>query len=153
MSAVMSSATELRRQAEKARAIADELASQAAAAAIAEREAARPKMPNIADNAPTYITFERYQAGRNYGYAAVGWRSGRSVRWAVTGSETRRFNWPGLLDFIGESNWATMRVVTDQDYIVTPGGEPPVAETMGRYGRVTSVDTVSPFVGDGPYGG
>lgn len=140
---VTSSAAELRRQAAQAREIADQLARDAAAAAVAEREASRPKMPQIMDGAPTCVTFTKYQAGREYAYAAVGWRTGRSIRWAVTGSTTDRFNWPGLLDFIGEANWSTLRVVTDQEYVLSPEAEPPAAEKMGSYGRV--VDTVSPY--------
>ncbi|UXE04459.1 hypothetical protein SEA_FUNSIZED_88 [Mycobacterium phage Funsized] len=136
MSVVTSSAAELRREAAKAREIADELARQAAEAAVAEREASRPKMPVIPAGEARVVTFTRYQSGREYAYAALGWREGRSYRWAVTGSETRRFNWPGLLDFIGEANWASLAFVTAATPILPPGAEPPVAEEMARYGRV-----------------
>ncbi len=144
---VTSSAAQLRREAEQAARIAEDLARQATEAALAEREASRPKMPPVdVDGKTTVITFVRYQSGREYQYAAIGWRTGRSVRWAVTGSETRRFNWPGLLDFIGEANWHSIAEVTETRRILPRSAEPPVAETMGRYGRVLGVDTVTPYV-------
>lgn len=147
----MSTASQLREEAARARKIADELNRQAVHAQIAEEEARRPKMPMVdADNTPV-IVFERYQSGRSYNYAAIGWREGRSVRWAVTGSENRRFNWPGLLRFIGESNWATLRHVVTTVPLITPEAEPPVAETMGNYGRVKNIDTLD-VDGSGQYG-
>ena len=135
-------AAQLRAEAERARAVAEELTRQAAEQAIAEEEARKPRCPQVMEGAPTYVTFTRYMNGREYAYAAVGWRAGRSVRWAVTGSEDRRFNWPALLQYVGEANWSTLRVVVDQEPILTPGGEPPVAEVMGRYGRVERTEPV-----------
>ncbi|QWY84429.1 hypothetical protein SEA_KNOCKER_87 [Mycobacterium phage Knocker] len=140
MSVVTSSAAELRRQAEQARQIADDLARQAAEALVAEREATRPKMPAMGAEDRPVIYFERYQAGKSYSYAAIGWREGRSYRWAVTGSESRRFNWPGLLDFIGEANWPTIVAMTGGEHLLPAGAEPPVAERMGRYGRVLGTE-------------
>lgn len=150
MTIVTSRAAELRREAEQARRVADELARQASEAAAAEREASRPKMPEMSEGDHPVVYFTRYQAGREYGYAAIGWRTGHSYRWAVTGQETRRFNWPGLLDFIGEANWPSLVRMTGADHLLPPGAEPGVAERMGRYGRVLgteTVDTVSPYVG------
>lgn len=139
----MATAAELHRQAEQAREIADELAKEATAAARAELEASRPKMPAVAEGATVIVAFARYQSGRNYDYAAVGWRDGRSVRWAVTGQEGRRFNWPGLLAWVGEANWPSLRIMTTGSYLITEGSEPAVAETMGRYGRVLHTETIS----------
>ena len=130
-------------EARRARVIADKLAQQALDASRAELEASRPKCPNVTEGAPTFVTFTKYQAGREYAYAAVGWRTGRSIRWAVTGATTERYNWRGLLAFIGEANWSTIRVVTDQEYLLESGDEPPVAEEMGSYGRVLSTRTVN----------
>lgn len=135
-------AAQLRAEAARAREAAEQLTRQAAEMAVAEEEARKPQCPQVMEGAPTYVTFTRYMNGREYAYAAVGWRIGRSVRWAVTGSEERRFNWPALLQFVGEANWSTLRVVTDQEPILTPGGEPPVAEVMGRYGRVQGTEVV-----------
>lgn len=130
------SAAQLRAEAARARAIAEELTRQAAEQSVAEEEARKPKMPRVAEGEHPVVAFERYQSGRNYAYAAVGWRDGRSVRWAVTGQEGRRFNWPGLLQFIGEANWGTLRSLVDGDSLLPEGVEPPVAEEMGDYGRV-----------------
>jgi len=148
----MSTAAELVRQAQEARQRADELARAAAEAARLEREASRPKMPPVSAEAtaPPVVRFSRYMAGRAYHYAAVGWRDGRHVRWVVTGSEARRFNWPGLLEFIGEANWPTMELAIDYASMMPEGGEPPAAEVMGRFGRVERTeDVVSPIVGYG----
>lgn len=145
----MSTAAQLREEARRAAKIADELAEEARAAERAEEEARRPKMPEVDADLHPVVVFERYQGGHSYNYAAVGWREGRSVRWAITGNNSQRFNWPGLLNFIGESNWGTLRHVVTTVPLLAPGGEPPVAETMGRYGRVKSIDTVSPFVDQG----
>jgi hypothetical protein len=141
----MTTAAELDAQARTARRVADELAQQALEARRAEEEARKPKMPVVDADATPVVVFSRYQSGREYAYAAIGWRVGRSVRWAVTGHNTQRFNWPGLLNFIGESNWATLRHVVTTVPLLPEGEEPPVAETMGSYGRVKSVDTVTPF--------
>lgn len=104
---------------------------------LRRREEARPKMPPLAEGESATVIFTKYQAGREYHYAAVGWRQGRSVRWAVTGQTTDRLNWPGLLQFIGEANWPSLRVVTDTENIgPSPDEEAPVAERMGSFGRV-----------------
>ncbi|AYB70630.1 hypothetical protein SEA_SERENDIPITOUS_89 [Mycobacterium phage Serendipitous] len=128
-------AAQLRAEAARARAIAEELTRQAAEQAVAEEEARKPKMPNVNDG-PVFVAFSRYMSGREYAFAAVGWRTGRSVRWAVTGAEERRFNWPGLLQFVGEANWPTLRVMVDGDSLLPEGYEPPVAEEMGAFGQV-----------------
>jgi len=146
---------ELQEEALTAQRIADELRRQAIEARQLEKDARTPKMPDVVpsiNGMPTAtVLFTRYQSGRVYGYAAVGWRVGaRTVRWAVTGEETRRFTWAGLLEFIGEANWTSLHVVSDLDYI-GPASEPPVAEVMGRFGKVERTeDVVSPVVGYGP---
>lgn len=143
-------AAKMREEAARAREIADQLARDAAAATAAEIEASRPRCPTIAEGDNPVIYFTKYQAGREYGYAAIGWRTGRSVRWAVTGNTTDRFNWPGLLAFIGEANWPSIVRMTGAEHLLPPGAEPPVAEQMGRYGRVLgtrTVDTVTPYTG------
>ncbi|AKU45578.1 hypothetical protein AU153_gp94 [Mycobacterium phage Pops] len=127
---------------------------QAAEIARAAEEARRPKMPTVHTGVSVVVTFRRYTSGREYNYAAIGWRTGTSVRWAVTGTETRRFNWAGLLDFIGEANWHTLAEVTQTRTVLASGGEPPVAEVMGRYGKVLRTERpASPFVGGSRYGG
>ncbi|AVO24752.1 hypothetical protein SEA_MAGIC8_96 [Mycobacterium phage Magic8] len=126
---------------------------QAAEIARAAEEARRPKMPTVQTGVSVVVTFRRYTSGREYNYAAIGWRTGTSVRWAVTGTETRRFNWAGLLDFIGEANWHTLAEVTQTRTVLASGVEPPVAEVMGRYGEVLRTERpASPFVGDSRYG-
>ncbi|AZS07681.1 hypothetical protein SEA_DURGA_99 [Mycobacterium phage Durga] len=126
---------------------------QAAEIARAAEEARRPKMPTVHTGVSVVVTFRRYTSGREYNYAAIGWRTGTSVRWAVTGTETRRFNWAGLLDFIGEANWHTLAEVTQTRTVLASGVEPPVAEVMGRYGKVLRTERpASPFVGDSRYG-
>lgn len=138
-------AAKLREEAAKAREIADQLAADAAAATAAEAEARRPKMPPVdADGLATVITFVKYQSGREYNYAAVGWRVGRNVRWSVTGTYTGRYNWPGLLAFIGEANWHSIAVVTETRKLLPPELEPPVVEQMGGYGRVIGTQSVEP---------
>jgi hypothetical protein len=143
------SAAELRRRAQEARQEADRLAREANAAQQAELAASRPQMPSVGgvgDRA--IVSFTRYQSGREYNYAALGWRLGNSVRWVVTGSETRRFNWPGLLDFIGEANWPSLHLMAEHRLLgPLPGAEPAVAETMGAFGRVLGTSAV----GEGPY--
>lgn len=135
-----SDAATLQAQADQAARIAQELAQQAAAARRAEIAASRPAEPPVEAGLPEFVMFSRYQSGRAYTYAAIGWVEGRGrnqvTRWAVTGSETRRFNWPGLLAFIGEANWSTLHQFTDTRSLLPAGGEPPVAEEMARYGRV-----------------
>lgn len=132
-------AAKLREEAAKAREIAEQLARDAAAATAAEAEASRPRCPTIGEGEHVFVGFERYQSGRAYVYAAIGWRTGRNVRWAITGNETRRFNWPGLLAFIGESNWGTLHRMNMGERLLPEGLEPPIAERMGSYGRVTGM--------------
>lgn len=141
----MSTATKLREQARRAKLIADDLAERAAAAARAEVEASRPKMPEVTVGYSPVVAFSKYQSGREYQYAAIGWRMGGTgaVRWAVTGSETRRFNWLGLLNFIGPANWNSLTVMVESDTLLPPGAEPAVAETMGRYGAVVSSEVLA----------
>ncbi|AKF14656.1 hypothetical protein AVJ28_gp87 [Mycobacterium phage Baee] len=141
------SAAQLRAEAARARAVADELTRQAAEQAVAEEEARKPKMPRVAQGENPVVAFQRYLNGREYAYAAVGWREGRSVRWAVTGQDGRRFNWPGLLQFVGEAIWATLRSLVDAENLLPEGVEPPVAEEMGDYGRVLGTsDPAEPSV-------
>ena len=112
-----------------------------------DEEARRPKMPELDNEGRATVVFSRYLSGRDYGYAAVGWRQGRHVRWAVTSQGDQRFNWQGLLEFIGSANWSTLAVVTETVNIgPEPGMEPPIVETMGRYGRVVdSTPVTDPF--------
>lgn len=140
---VPGSAATLQQQADQAARIAKDLATQAAAARRAELEASRPQQPNLADYPHPVVYFTRYRSGREYSYAAIGWREGNSVRWAITGNDTRRYNWSGLLNFIGEANWASIIHMTGGVPILPPGAEPPVAERMGRYGRVEGTETVT----------
>ncbi|AHK12041.1 hypothetical protein Hosp_087 [Mycobacterium phage Hosp] len=147
------SAAYLRAEAARLLEAAGEAERAEARALLLAREAARPKMPEVGEG-PAYVVFRRYQAGREYAYAAVGWREGRSVRWAVTGAETRRFNWPGLLEFIGEANWSTLWTVTAADRLgPEPGAEPPTAEVMGRFGRVERSETVGAVDHGDPFSG
>lgn len=135
------SAAELRAQAAALISEAAAIDQAAAKAAQEARDARKPKMPTVTAEEPAYVAFARYQAGRNYHYAAVGWRDGRNVRWMVTGATTNRFNWPGLLQWIGEANWPTLCPLTPGEPMVAPGDEPPVAEEMGNYGRVARTVT------------
>ncbi|URC18206.1 hypothetical protein SEA_ZENTENO07_105 [Mycobacterium phage Zenteno07] len=134
-------AAQLMAEAQRAASIAEELRSQALAAAAAEAEATRPKQPPVGEDGPAFVTFTRYMSGREYHYAAVGWRVGpRSVRWMITGSQATRdrLNWAGLLQTVGEANWSTLRVLTPGDFLLPEGVEPPVAEQMGSFGMVAS---------------
>ena len=112
-----------------------------AAEELRRREERKPKQPDVVpslNGMPTaVVVFTKYQSGRLYGYAAVGWRVGNAVRWTVTGQNTDRMNWPGLLQFIGEANWPSLHVVSGLDRIgPDPEDEAPVAEVMGDYGQV-----------------
>ena len=149
------SAADLAVEAARARAIADELARQAADQARVERLARTPKEPELEPGLPEFVMFTKYQSGRVYTYAAVGWAEGRGRtqvnRWAITGQEARRFNWAALLKFVGESNWGSLRVFTDARPLLDPGSEPEVAEVMGAFGKVERTeDVVTPLVGYGP---
>lgn len=125
-------------EAKRAQAVAEELLAQAGALALAEEAARRPQQPDLSEG-PATVTFTKYQSGREYHYAAVGWRIGRSERWTVTGQNTDRLNWAGLLAFVGESNWPTLAQVMAIRPMMTPGTEPPIAERMGRFGTVIGV--------------
>lgn len=141
-------AFDMRRQAAEMLAEAGRLDAAAAEADRVAREAAKPKMPSV-ENGPAFVTFTRYLSGREYTYAAVGWRVGRSVRWSVTGQDRERFNWPGLLQFVGDANWPSLTVLTPGDPLITPEAAPPVVERMGQFGRVLSseIPTGDPHVG------
>lgn len=97
------SAASLQAQADQAARIAQDLAEQAAAARRAELEASRPKEPPVEAGLPEFVMFSRYQSGRVYTYAAIGWVEGRGRQ--------------------------------------PEGTEPPVAERMGRYGKVLGTET------------
>lgn len=127
-------AAELHREADAAQERYHALRRAARAAEKAEDAARRPKEPRPKPDLPEYVLFARYQGGRIYHYAAVGWNQGGQVRWAVTGQEARRFNWPGLLEFIGETNWSSLQHVTNSAEMVPAGAEPPAAETVGPFG-------------------
>lgn len=136
-------AAQLQAEANQAAAIAKELGRQAAAARAAEEAARRPQMPEIGIEPGDHavVCFAKYMSGREYHFAALGWRVGRSVRWSVTGQLQDRLNWPGLLVFIGEGNWHTLvRMGQTQLLGPTPDQEPPVRERMGSFGRVMGTD-------------
>lgn len=117
------------------------------------RLARRPVMPEIVNPGDSaVVVFNRYQSGKDYGYAAHGWREGSAVRWVVTGQNTERFNWPGLLEWIGEANWHSLHVVTDVKRIgPDPEDDTPLREVMGKYGRVERTEAlgVDPFAAGG----
>ena len=140
--ATVPSAAQLRAQAAAFLEQAAEVERAEARALLLAREEAKPKVPQLSDGVAV-VTFSRYQSGRNYNYAALGWRDGAAIRWVVTGHEKRRFNWPGLLEFIGEANWPTLHQVTETVRIgPDPALEAPVAEVMGDYGRVQRTEAV-----------
>lgn len=123
--------------------------ARAASLTAALEAARRPKMPALGGAGDAAVVrFAKYQNGRTYNYAAIGWVAGTSgatkvIRWAVTGQEGRRFNWSGLLDFIGEANWPTLYEMTEHR-LLGPDveHESPLAQTMGDYGRVVSTGPV-----------
>lgn len=139
------SSVELYRMGDEAQATYHELRRAARLAQKAEEESRRPAEPRPTPDLPEFILFARYTGGRVYHYAAVGWNVGGQVRWAVTGTEARRFNWPGLLEFIGEANWSTLQHVTNVEPLVAPGAEPPAAETVGSFGQIKRHGPVDPF--------
>lgn len=149
------SAASLRAQAAALLEAAGERDRAEARALLLAREEARPKQPSLDEGGmPTVVTFVKYQAGREYQYAALGWKEGNSTRWVVTGQETRRLNWPGLLEFIGEANWPSLHLVTALTRIgPDPAAEAPVAEVMGRYGRVERTETLGQVAGGDPFHG
>lgn len=126
----------LHREADAAQERYHALRREARSAEQAEEAARRPAEPRPEPDLPEYVLFSRYTSGRVYHYAAVGWNIGGHVRWAVTGQEARRFNWPGLLDFIGAANWSSLYHVTDTVSLMPPGAEVPAAETVGPFGAV-----------------
>ena len=135
-------AEEMAEEARRLRVQANELGRQANLARQREIAASRPQEPaigGIGDRA--IVSFVKYQGGREYNYAAIGWRVGNSVRWAVTGQTTDRLNWPGLLQFIGAANWGSLHSMTEDQLLgPLPGSEPPVREVMGSFGRVQRSD-------------
>ena len=129
---------------------ADELRRLKLEAERSAAEARKPKMPRVTADKPAFVTFTRYLSGREYAYAAIGWRVGdNSVRWLVTSSEneSRRRNWPGLLTFIGEANWSSIRPLIPGEPLITPEDEPLYVEHVGPSGRVIRTET--PRFGDG----
>ena len=135
-------------RANSAAATAREFQRQAQELAAVERAARLPVQPPIGGAGDrAIVSFSRYQSGRLYNYAAIGWRVGEHVRWAVTGTEKRRFNWAALLDFIGEANWPSMYLMVE-DRLLGPTAEQagPVVETVGNFGRVRATP-VDPFAG------
>ncbi|WGH22197.1 hypothetical protein SEA_KRONUS_96 [Mycobacterium phage Kronus] len=134
----MATAAELRAEAAKLMEEANRLAVAEAEAARLAEIAARPKMPEVLADKPVVVAFRKYMSGREYAFAAVGWRVGRSVRWALTGETRDRFNWPALLEFVGKANWPTIHLMTEGERL---GPEPTeeveaVREVMGPLGAV-----------------
>lgn len=126
----------LREEAVEATARAKQLRAEAAEIERAEREAAKPKEPAIASGEHRVVLFEKYMSGRSYGFAAIGWRGNSQTRWTVTGSDGEyRHTWAGLLSYIGEANWSTLRMVTGTSPLLAPGAEPAASERMGPFGR------------------
>lgn len=122
------------------------------------REDAKPREPDLS-NGPVHLSFVRDLRDRAYTYGAVGFRRavglyGRdriecSVRWVITASrigvaqgakEAGRYNWNGLLEFIGEANWPTIRMMTPGDFLFGAKDAPPMVERMGDYGSVLRTD-------------
>lgn len=146
-------AAQLYEEAERAKQIADDLRRQAVEAVAREREASQPREPAL-DNGPGYVSFSKYQSGRVYSYAAVGWRpDGGTSRWAVTGECTDRFTWNGLLAFVGEANWGSVHQFTISKPLLPEGAGPAVAERMGPFGKVRSTRVVedASFKGRTPF--
>lgn len=155
-------ASELRDKARRRKYEAQVLLREAREIERAEEIASRPKMPAISMDGSRVVLFEKYQSGRSYSYAALGWRVGNmadaSVRWVVTGNDgVVRHNWPSLLNFIGKSNWASIRSVTATSPLMAPEDVPPASELMGAFGRpfASKADDCEerPVFGDDPYYG
>jgi len=147
--------SQLLHQAAEAERAAQHFRAQAALMAHAMEEARRPVEPDASEGA-VYVAFSKYQSGREYAYAAVGWAVGRQQRWAITrlhGSDgPTRYNWAALLQFMGEANWGTLQLLAPHgDPLVPAGNEPPAVEVMGNYGRVVGT-RAQPFAGPGLYG-
>lgn len=79
------------------------------------RQGRRPAMPGVrlSSDVPTIITFTRRLSGKDYRYAAVGFRRGPRCEavWATTGREQTNYTWNALLGFIGPDNWGSIEVV------------------------------------------
>lgn len=110
----------LREQAAELSRLALEMIKQAEAAEQKARDAAKPAEPAIGPNRPAFVTFVRRLGDIEYTYAAVGVKliSG-AMRWYPTGrmrparsTDTLGRSWEGLLDWIGESQWHTVRRLT-----------------------------------------
>ncbi|WAB09252.1 hypothetical protein SEA_LITTLEMUNCHKIN_76 [Gordonia phage LittleMunchkin] len=71
-----------------------------------------PMSSELAQNVT--VMFTRRLSGRDYHYAAQGWRDRKAGRplFSVTGEESGRFTWAELLAFIGEDNWRSIRIST-----------------------------------------
>lgn len=141
--ASMIDAAQLRTQAAKMMEEAASIDRAVAAEELRRREERRPKCPAVEVGEKVIVGFTKYQSGREYGYAAVGWRVGSAVRWTVTGQNTDRMNWTGLLTFIGEANWPSLYMFTAIEKLgPNADDEAPVAERMGSYGRVLGTSSM-----------
>lgn len=153
------SVADMLREAEQAAVYAAAMRRQAAEMQLALEAARLPKMPEVDGDAPTFVVFSKYQSGRSYAYAAVGWKHDEHIRWTVTGNNRSRMNWTGLLQFIGAANWPTLAVVSKVENIGPPANmEPAVVETMGDFGRVSKSEIVArefqrQYTRPGRYGG
>lgn len=119
------------------------------------KEARRPKAPEFGDRTDHIVVcFSRFQNEREYAYAAVGWKARNrprweSTSWAVTGVESRRFNWAGLLEFIGEENWPSLHLMTVDKLIgPSPSEEPPKAEHVGRHTSAANIAEITGLYND-----
>jgi hypothetical protein len=164
----MKTPEELRTEARSYRIEAAAVEAEADRLEQAALEAAKPKEPDLLGGA-TIVTFTKYESGRIYSYAAVGWRlDRRQSRWAITASvkparsgygssrvvvdEHGRYTWSGLLSFIGEANWPSIARVASVEYLLGDRAEPSVREVMGTYGKVAGTENVEPWHGKaGPF--
>ena len=111
----MNRAKDLRASVATLRSYADRLEQQAdRLEQQAERAARRPIEPAIEPGRIEVIVFSVGDPVRPQ-HVAVGQHHEHDdrVRWAVVNPETALMTWDRLLDTIGESNWDTMRVVTE----------------------------------------
>lgn len=87
------------------------LCSKLAEQALAEeqREARRPNEPEALDGRSPIIRFDkRFHSGTKvYEYAAIGIFG----HWYLTGQNRDRFTWSELMEWIGEENWDSVRVL------------------------------------------
>lgn len=128
------------------------------AAAMRERDARKPKAPDVR-HGPQHVSFVRVLQGRAYTYGAVGWSygGGDGSRWAITASRAPkpseramdhgRYTWNGLLEFVGEANWDSITLLRPGATLIRPEDAPAVKETIGDYGRVLGTEQVEPFHG------